>query len=143
MAAGRAGARRPRRFPGESVPDRFARQFDEALQDAKPNDARTLVYKARKRLVREADAPWVADLTTRVEAAEQRLRDLKRQVRQEKAERAAKLTKALAKPVRCTGCLKPFTRKKPQQRLCPSCRPPEQRSVRTVSGGLPTLGKRR
>lgn len=47
----------------------------------------------------------------------------------------------------CTECLKTFSRPKdsPGARLCPNCRPgggEESKSVRTVGGGLPTLGKR-
>ena len=46
----------------------------------------------------------------------------------------------------CTRCGRRFNRKatQPRQRLCPKCRGDEgSKSVRTVSGGLPTLGKRR
>jgi hypothetical protein len=46
----------------------------------------------------------------------------------------------------CTECLKPFTRSKDasQARKCPQCRTSvaDSRSVRTIRGGLPTLGKR-
>jgi hypothetical protein len=45
----------------------------------------------------------------------------------------------------CTRCLKPFKRKQssPRQRLCDACGGGRRRGPRTVSGGLPTLGRRR
>jgi hypothetical protein len=51
-----------------------------------------------------------------------------------------------ARQATCTECLKPFQRAKdaPRARKCSSCQPDAtpSRSVRTTSGGLPSLGKR-
>lgn len=43
----------------------------------------------------------------------------------------------------CTLCRSDFHRADDRTTVCDICRPPTQRSVRTISGGLPGMGRRR
>ena len=78
-----------------------------------------------------------------VAAQRTRLTDLKRQQQRERIEAAARHKRKKPNAV-CALCGQPYRRGKKDKGTTSSiCRPPGQsRSVRTVGGGLPTLGKR-
>lgn len=52
-------------------------------------------------------------------------------------------TRASSPNATCSLCRSPFHRDNDKETACDICRPPTRRSVRTVSGGAPGLGKRR
>lgn len=107
-----------------------------ALEDKKPGVYRDLLFRARKRL----DASPDPELAATIARCDQYVADAEKRARDTKARKAV----ALAKPIQCTRCLRVFQRKSIGQRMCPNCQIGQSGpSVRTVSGGLPGLGRSR
>jgi hypothetical protein len=91
----------------------------------------------------ETDPAVRAQMVGMVDAQDARVTDLRQQQQRERLVAGARPSKK--KPnAKCTKCGLPFRRGKKETRtVCNICRPGDggSKSVRTVSGGLPTLGK--
>ena len=136
--------------------DRFATllsSFDESLRDGDLDTAQVLLTSASAIVDRHVDPDARRRARDLVAANQQRL-DTARG-RPDTAPRPAPSIRDLPptpvkkgkgqRTVRCVDCGKPFRPPKdePKRRACLVCRPPRSVSVRTVSGGLPGLGRRR
>lgn len=86
-----------------------------------------------------------SEMLTIIEAQRTRLVRLNREKQRERINATARASKRKPNAV-CVLCGEPYRRgkKEPARRACHICRPLNgSKSVRTVGGGLPTLGKRR
>lgn len=117
--------------------------FDDLVSRGAAKQAARALEELRD-LSTRANSPAAKDqMAAMVEAQQARLVDLRSRQR---AEQRAAAAKRATKPPNavCELCGQPFRRgKKDNARACSICRPTGSRSVRTVGGGLPTLGKGR
>lgn len=103
------------------------------------NKAEALAVLARlRKLVKDGDPKGAARIRAVLDVHDARIAAMTQ------SERAKPEAVRVPSPnATCSLCRSPFHRDNDKETACDICRPPTRRSVRTVSGGAPGLGKRR